>query len=126
VAILTWPYLGLEIILPFQVPLLNTLILLIRGITATLAHQELIRRKKTNWLFVSMILGFYFLILQGVEYYAASFSLSAGTYGRIFFFGTGFHGLHVCLGATMLAVRTARSSTNLISRRHHFGVEFRL
>jgi heme/copper-type cytochrome/quinol oxidase subunit 3 len=43
-----WPYLGVEIIPPFQVPLLNTLILLIRGLTATLAHQELLRGKKSN------------------------------------------------------------------------------
>jgi heme/copper-type cytochrome/quinol oxidase subunit 3 len=39
---------GLEIIPPFQVPLLNTLILLMRGVTATLAHQELLGGQKTD------------------------------------------------------------------------------
>jgi len=38
---------GLEVIPPFQVPLLNTLILLISGLTATLAHQELLGGGKT-------------------------------------------------------------------------------
>jgi len=121
-----WPYIGLEVIPPFQVPLLNTLILLIRGLTATLAHQELLRGKKTVWIIIRVILGFYFLSLQGVEYYAASFMLSSGAFGRIFFFGTGFHGLHVCLGAIILAVRAIRVLNSLVSRQHHFGVEFRL
>jgi len=73
-----------------------------------------------------MILGFYFLSLQGVEYYAASFMLSSGAFGRVFFFGTGFHGLHVCLGAIMLAVRASRLASNIIRGQHHFGVEFSL
>jgi cytochrome c oxidase subunit 3 len=73
-----------------------------------------------------MILGLYFLSLQGVEYYAASFMISSGAFGRIFFFGTGFHGLHVCLGAIMLGVRAGRIMNNVIRRQHHFGVEFRL
>jgi len=73
-----------------------------------------------------MILGFYFLSLQGVEYYAASFIISSGAFGRIFFFGTGFHGLHVCLGAIILGVRAGRIANNIIRRQHHFGVEFRL
>jgi len=82
----SWPFMGLEIIPPFQVPLLNTLILLMRGVTATLAHQELLRGQKTDWIIIRMILGLYFLSLQGVEYYAASFIISSGAFGRIFFF----------------------------------------
>jgi len=121
-----WPYIGLEIIPPFQVPLLNTLILLIRGLTATLAHQELLRGVKTNWILLRIILGIYFLSLQGIEYYAAAFSISSGAFGRIFFFGTGFHGLHVCLGAIILIVRAIRIRRRLIRSQHHFGVEFSL
>lgn len=40
---MVWPSLGLEPIPAFQVPLLNTIILLIRGVTATLAHQEILK-----------------------------------------------------------------------------------
>jgi len=42
-----WPYVGLDVIPPFQVPLLNTVILLMSGLTATLGHHELIRGKDT-------------------------------------------------------------------------------
>jgi len=121
-----WPNFGLIVIPPFQVPLLNTVILLIRGLTATLGHQELLAGIKTNWVFGSVFLGAYFLVLQGIEYSAASYCVSRGAYGRIFFFGTGFHGLHVCLGVVILVVSALRIGRRLISPQHHFGLEFRL
>jgi len=123
---INWPNVGLDVIPPFQVPLLNTVILLIRGLTATLAHQELLRGLNTPWVFIRVLLGSYFLILQGIEYSAASYSISTGAYGRVFFFGTGFHGLHVCLGGIILIVRALRLNEILIRSNHHFGVEFRL
>lgn len=121
-----WPNIGMEVIPPFQVPLLNTVILLIRGLTATLAHQELLRGENTSWVMIRVVLGVYFLVLQGIEYSAAAYSISSGVYGRVFFFGTGFHGLHVCLGGIMLIVRSLRIRSILINSSHHFGVEFSL
>lgn len=123
---INWPNTGLEVIPPFQVPLLNTVILLIRGLTATLAHQELLKGDNTPWVLVRVFLGLYFLILQGIEYSASRYRISTGAYGRVFFFGTGFHGLHVCLGGIMLTVRALRLSNILITSRHHFGLEFSL
>lgn len=125
-AIWGWPFFGLDLIPPFQVPLLNTVILLMSGLTATLAHQELLQGVKTHWVLIRTLLGVYFLSLQGVEYYAASFILSSGVFGRVFFFGTGFHGLHVCLGSIMLVVRAFRVYKEYLRRRHHFSVEFSL
>lgn len=122
----TWPGEGLSVIPPFQVPLLNTVILLIRGVTATLAHQELLSGSSTIWIWISIVLGVYFLRLQGMEYSTSTYSIASGAYGRVFFFGTGFHGLHVCLGALMLFGRAYRVATNLVNSQHHFGVEFRL
>lgn len=124
--VIAWPYDGLDTIPPFQVPLLNTLILLIRGVTATLAHQTLLWGNASKWLFYSVALGGYFLVLQGVEYSAATYSISSGAYGRIFFFGTGFHGFHVCLGAFMLIISFFRQTKKVLSAFHHFGVEFSL
>jgi len=123
---LSWPNEGVEIISPFQVPLLNTVILLIRGLTATLAHQELLGSYSTFWVIGRVCLGVYFLILQGIEYSAAAFRISTGAYGSIFFFGTGFHGIHVCLGRILLIVSRLRLRGRLISSHHHFGLEFRL
>jgi heme/copper-type cytochrome/quinol oxidase subunit 3 len=117
---------GIDIIPPFQVPLLNTVILLIRGLTATLGHHELLGGHQTDWIFYRVLLGLYFLGLQGIEYSRATFSISSRVYGRVFFFGTGFHGLHVCLGVLILRVRHLRIVKGLISAQHHFGLEFRL
>lgn len=124
--IFIWPNIGIDPIPAFQVPLLNTVILLIRGVTATLAHQEILIGKKSLWVFIRGLLGFYFLTLQGIEYYLSSFSISSGAFGSIFFFGTGFHGLHVCLGIIILLVRRIRIFFNVIRRHHHFRLEFRL
>lgn len=121
-----WPGIGLSSISPFQIPLLNTIILLIRGVTATLAHHELLAGYKSPWILWRVVLGVYFLILQGFEYATSFFSISSGAYGRIFFFGTGFHGLHVCIGALMLLVRALRLSLSRINSQHHFGLEFSL
>jgi cytochrome c oxidase subunit 3 len=123
---LMWPYLGVTIIPPFQVPLLNTVILLMSGVTATLAHHDTLRGRLSYWLPFSVLLGLYFLLLQGIEYFAANYSISSGTYGSLFFFGTGFHGLHVCLGAVILGIRTMRLFSVLVRSQHHFGLEFRL
>jgi len=122
----SWPNLGLERIPAFQVPMLNTIILLIRGVTATLAHQEIMKRTKTIWIFIRAILGFYFLRLQAIEYFVSSFTISSGRFGRVFFFGTGFHGLHVCLGIIILTVSALRINYNMIRSRHHFRLEFSL
>lgn len=71
-------------------------------------------------------LGIYFLLLQGAEYIGSSYSISSRVYGRVFFFGTGFHGLHVCLGAIMLVVSSLRMYRLKLTADHHFGLEFRL
>ena len=44
------------------------------------------------------------LIVQGIEYSVSSFTISDGVFGTCFFFGTGFHGLHVMVGTAFLAV----------------------
>jgi len=121
-----WPYEGINIIPPFQVPILNTIVLLIRGVTATLGHQALINNKTSVWIRATIVLGLYFLSLQTIEYYTAPFRISRRAYGRIFFFGTGFHGLHVCLGVTMLCISAIRISAMIVTASHHFGIEFRL
>ena len=100
--------------------------MLIRGLTATLAHQELLRSNKTIWVITSVVLGVYFLILQAIEYYTSNYSIASGAYGRIFFFGTGFHGLHVCLGVIILITRRIRITNLLVTSQHHFSVEFSL
>lgn len=106
--------------------MLNTLVLLISGITATMGHHSVLGGENSSWILGRVGLGIYFLSLQGIEYSSASFSLARGVYGRVFFFGTGFHGLHVCLGALILLIANFRVSQGVVTQRHHFGLEFSL
>jgi cytochrome c oxidase subunit 3 len=112
------------------VPLLNTLILLTSGVTITLAHHALRanqRRALLFWLGLTVVLGALFLFYQAEEYIEAyqhlNLTLGSGIYGSTFFMLTGFHGMHVTLGAIMLAVIWLRSAKGHFSKDHHFAFE---
>src|SRR3954451_11672328 len=98
---------GIESIDPFELPLVNTVILLSSGFTVTYGHHYLIngdRSKSLYGLVFTILLAIIFTALQGVEYSVSSFTISDGTFGSCFYFGTGFHGLHVIIGTVFLAV----------------------
>jgi cytochrome c oxidase subunit 3 len=98
---------GIESINPFELPLLNTVILLSSGFTVTYAHHSLIQGNRSGTLYglvFTIILAIVFTALQGIEYTVSSFTISDGTFGSCFFFGTGFHGLHVIIGTAFLSV----------------------
>jgi len=121
-----WPPRGILPFNPFQVPLLNTIILLSSGVTVTWAHHGLLERNYSQTflgLLLTVILGGYFTALQGLEYWEASFTISDSVYGRTFFVATGFHGLHVIIGTTFLLVCFSRHLVNHFSMDHHFGFE---
>ena len=98
---------GINSINPFELPLLNTVILLSSGVTVTYSHHSLIkgdRKESIKGLIYTVILAIIFTLFQGVEYTVSSFTISDGTYASCFYFGTGFHGLHVMIGTAFLAV----------------------
>jgi cytochrome c oxidase subunit 3 len=98
---------GIEAINPFELPLLNTVILLSSGVTVTYAHHSLIQGNRVGALYgllATIILAIIFTALQGVEYTVSSFTITDGAFGSCFYFGTGFHGLHVMIGTAFLAV----------------------
>jgi cytochrome c oxidase subunit 3 len=74
-------------------------------------------------LFITIILGIYFTILQAYEYIEASFSIADSVYGSTFFIATGFHGIHVLIGTTFLLICLIRHSNFHFSANHHFGFE---
>nr|YP_009648084.1 cytochrome c oxidase subunit III [Parantica aglea]AIT69858.1 cytochrome c oxidase subunit III [Parantica aglea]QBZ78044.1 cytochrome c oxidase subunit III [Parantica aglea]QNH68963.1 cytochrome c oxidase subunit III [Parantica aglea aglea] len=121
-----WPPMMITAFNPFQIPLLNTIILISSGITVTWAHHALMQNnftQTTQSLFFTVILGIYFTILQAYEYYEAPFTISDSIYGSTFFMATGFHGLHVMIGTIFLLICLIRQINNHFSMSHHFGFE---
>lgn len=121
-----WPPAGVAPFNPFQIPLLNTAILLASGVTVTWAHHALIQSnfsQALQGLFFTVLLGIYFTILQAYEYIEAPFTIADAVYGSTFFIATGFHGLHVLIGTTFLIICLFRHFFNHFSAIHHFGFE---
>jgi len=121
-----WPPLGIQAINPYQVPLLNTTVLLSSGITVTLRHHALINKNNSlinKRIYLTLLLGIYFTSLQGWEYWEASYSIADSRFGSTFFLATGFHGLHVIVGTLFLLFSQIRQNINLFSCEHHIGLE---
>ncbi len=125
-----WPPKGVEVLDPFHLPLMNTLILLLSGTTVTWAHHALIegdRKGLINGLWCTVLLGAFFSSIQAFEYYHAGFRFSTehgGTiYSSTFYMATGFHGFHVFIGTIFLAVCLVRAYRGHFKPNHHFGFE---
>jgi cytochrome c oxidase subunit III len=114
----------------FGVPLLNTIILLTSGVTVTIAHHALRAGHRgilKVFLAATFLLGFLFVSLQAMEYHhaytAMGLTLGTGVYGSTFFMLTGFHGLHVTIGAIMLTVIWLRVMRGHFTPARHFAFE---
>ncbi len=81
------------------------------------------RKETILGLIVTVILGVIFTILQGMEYYEASFTIADSVYGSTFYVATGFHGLHVLIGTTFLIVSLLRIVEHQLTKHHHNGYE---
>lgn len=133
----TWPSNGpgniggdYDVMGPFGLPLINTALLLTSSVTITIAHHALIAGKRaqlSTFLALTFILGFVFVYLQGVEYVEAyedfNLKMTSGIYGSTFFMLTGFHGMHVSIGAIMITVIWFRVLKGHFSTGDHFAFE---
>jgi len=122
-----WPPRGIETFDPWGLPFLNTMILLLSGCTVTWAHAALLqndRKALIQGLALTVMLGLIFTGLQIKEYTIAPFAFSGGgVYPSVFFLATGFHGFHVMVGTTFLAVCLIRAIKGHFSPERHFGFE---
>nr|AII02324.1 cytochrome c oxidase subunit III [Phyllonorycter platani] len=121
-----WPPMMITPFNPFQIPLLNTIILISSGITVTWAHHALMisnYSQTMQGLMFTVILGLYFSMLQLYEYLEAPFTIADSIYGSTFFMATGFHGLHVIIGTIFLTICLIRHKNNHFNMNHHFGFE---
>jgi cytochrome c oxidase subunit III len=121
-----WPPKGIETFNPWELPLLNTIILLTSGTTVTWAHHALIegdRKGLKNALWLTVALGMLFTACQVFEYSHAAFGFKGHIYGATFFMATGFHGFHVLVGTIFLAVCLMRVYADHFKPEQHFGFE---
>ncbi len=121
-----WPPAGIETFDPWHLPFINTLILLLSGTTVTWAHHALLEGnrdglKKGLWL--TVILGMTFTMVQAYEYSHAAFGFADGIYSSTFYMATGFHGFHVLVGTIFLIVCLVRAYKGQFKPDHHFGFE---
>nr|YP_009391106.1 cytochrome c oxidase subunit III [Esteya vermicola]ARV88384.1 cytochrome c oxidase subunit III [Esteya vermicola] len=121
-----WPPLGIEPVNPFELPLLNTVLLLSSGATITYAHHSLIFGTREGAIYgaiFTIVLAVIFTGFQGLEYSVAPFTISDGAFGTCFFFSTGFHGLHVIVGTIFLTIALWRIYAYHSTKDHHLGFE---
>ena len=122
-----WPPVGIRTFDPFQLPLLNTMILLLSGTTVTWAHHALLngnRKQLVMALGFTILLGLSFSTFQALEYSEAPFKFAGGgVYPSVFFLATGFHGFHVIIGTAFLTVCWFRARQGEFTPQRHFGFE---
>lgn len=111
-------------------PAWNTAILLTSGVTLTIAHHALLANHRGTlklFLAATVALGALFLGLQVQEYHHGftemNLTLKSGVYGATFYMMTGFHGMHVFIGALMLTVTWFRVMKGHFKPEHHFAFE---
>ncbi|WP_255988292.1 cytochrome c oxidase subunit 3 [Chitinolyticbacter albus] len=115
---------------PWGLPAINTALLLTSGVTLTWAHWGLVENQRGHLkigLALTLLLGATFLGLQAYEYHHAwtemQLTLASGAYGATFYMLTGFHGMHVLVGAIMLATMLGRVLRGHFDKEHHFAFE---
>ncbi|UTP39063.1 cytochrome c oxidase subunit 3 [Phenylobacterium sp. LH3H17] len=131
----TWPPQGIETVPAWNLPLVNTLTLLLSGTTVTWAHHALQqgdRRGTQIGLILTILLGVLFTSIQAYEYahilqhnyfFGAETQANSGLYGSSFFMATGFHGFHVLIGTIFLTVCLIRLMNGGFTPKQHFGFE---
>jgi cytochrome c oxidase subunit 3 len=130
----TWPPAGVELVPAWNLPLVNTLTLLLSGTTVTWSHHALQtgdRKGAKIGLVLTILLGVMFTSIQAYEYhhilehkyFFSEAASSAGLYGSSFFMATGFHGFHVLIGTIFLTVCLIRMMGNGFTPKQHFGFE---
>lgn len=122
---------GPEGVIPtWEIPALNTLLLLSSAVTVTWAHWGLKKDKHKQvviGLVLTILLGLTFEACQIHEYMEAyqelGLTLASGIYGSTFFTLTGLHAMHVTLGIIMLTVILIRTLKHHFQAEHHFAFE---
>ena len=122
---------GVHPVPTWDIPLLNTLILLLSGCTVTWAHHEILEGRNDKarlplWLTVGLgaiFTGFQIYEYMHTIYHPEGFQISTQIFGSTFYMATGFHGFHVFVGTTFLAVCLYRVYKSHFKSEKHIGFE---
>ncbi|MFH7030322.1 MAG: heme-copper oxidase subunit III [Heteroscytonema crispum UTEX LB 1556] len=112
---------GLEV----KEPAINTVVLVASSFVIYLAERALQRHNLMQYrlyLFLTMLMGSYFLVGQGIEWSNLAFGFTSGVFGGMFYLLTGFHGLHVFTGILLQTIILIRSFIPGNFDSGHFGV----
>lgn len=133
-----YTYVGTEYVQPviyavnaFDLPLINTLVLLLSGCAVTWAHHEMVhggqRKNVQLGLLLGVLLGIAFTLLQAYEYIylitERGYDFAGDVFYANFFMATGFHGVHVIIGTIFLAVCYFRVRAGHFTPERHVGFE---
>ncbi|WP_101296705.1 cytochrome c oxidase subunit 3 [Halegenticoccus soli] len=109
--------------------LANTALLVASSFTLHWAHVGIRRENRRQFvlgLFVTLVLGTVFIAGQVLEYFEfivhEGFTITSGIFASAFFGLTGLHGLHVSLGAVLLAIVLVRALAGQYSAERHVSV----
>ena len=118
-----------DILNPFSLILVATVILILSSVTCQMAIWAIQRDDRRGFLrnmAVTFGLGVTFLLLQAYDYsllFQEGLTMGSGPFGTTYFTLTGFHGAHVFGGVIMLSVVLYRGMAGQFSARHHDAVE---
>jgi cytochrome c oxidase subunit 3 len=124
---LAWPPPGTPPLGSLRLPMLNTIVLAVSGLTLTAGHAALRKGNRSGHLLglaVTIGLGVTFLMGQAWEWRHAELTIHSGTMGSAFYLLTGFHGMHVAVGVLFLGVNLVRSLQGAFSAHVHDAVTF--
>ena len=121
-----WPPEGIVPLPAWDLPFLNTLILLTSGVTVTYAHHAIRlgdQKRGATGILLTVILGALFSACRAYEYGHATFGFTDGIYSSTFYLATGFHGFHVLVGTIFLLVCYFRAVKGHFTPEGHIGFE---
>ncbi|NJK33985.1 MAG: heme-copper oxidase subunit III [Oscillatoriales cyanobacterium SM2_2_1] len=120
-----WPPEGtpeLELLLPG----VNTVILMSSSFVIHQADEAIKENKLAavrGWFLATFVMGAIFIAGQVYEYAHLEFGLTSHLFGSTFYILTGFHGLHVLIGLTLIAAVLGRSlKPGHYRAESHFGI----
>jgi len=122
-----FPPVGIHVIKASGFPLFNTFLLILSGASVTWAHRCFslgFFKGALDALFTTIFLGLFFVLLQMLEYYEASFNYSDSVYSCSFYMLTGLHGCHVLAGVSFLAICLIRLVRRHFLTNHYLGFVF--